>query len=232
MAKPSALVLLGATVLASPTCRCGAERSSPAQHCPAAASATEGAKPLMLDGTMTELRDFFEATSGSPRFVAFLSPSCPACQQGARAIRQSLVDASKSRCWAIAIVWIAMRPDDDDAALARAASAAAHPQVRQFYDRERAAGWAFARAAFPGVRSPAWDVYLFYEADARWLEDNPPAPTAKLAQFLGKDGSATVASDVDAAHKPVVAGPGERLGELLTERFRAIDAAPPPSVSP
>jgi hypothetical protein len=232
MAKRSAMVLLAAAVLGSSACRCGGERPSAHERCPAAASAIEGAKPLVLDATMAELRDFFEATRGAPRFVAFLSPTCPACQEGARAIRQRIVDANKTRCWAIAIVWIAMRPDDDEQALARASSAAAHPRVRQFFDRDHAAGWAFARAAFPGFRSPAWDVYLFYDATARWEQDEPPAPVAKLAQFLGKDGTATVASDVDADHKPVVAGPGTRLGELLAERLTAIDRAPTPSPSP
>lgn len=101
----------------------------------------------------------------------------------------------------------------------------ADPRVHQFTDPGRHAGLAFARAAYPGFKAPAWDVYLFFDAGARWGSGDPPAPAARLAQFLGPDGAFLVASDVDARNKPISLGSGDRLGALMAERMVQLDGA-------
>jgi hypothetical protein len=189
------------------------------------AAAPERPEITPLGESAVPLRQFFNATRGRHRFVAFLSPTCPACLDGARAIRSEIVARTSAAHWAIAVVWIPMRPTDDEAALDLAAAGFTGPRVRQFFDGHKRAGWAFARAAFPGFHSPAWDVYLFFGPRAGWDGELPSAPTYRFAQFLGPDRLPLVASDVDEHQRPIPLGPSARLGPLLRERVTALERA-------
>lgn len=181
------------------------------------ASASRAPRVTPLTGTVAPLQQLFNGARGKRRFIAFLSPTCPACLDGARAVRAELAASIHSDEWSVAIVWIPMRPTDDAEALDRAAGLAASDRVHQFFDGSKLAGRAFGRAAFPGFTSPAWDVYLFYGPDARWVGAQPPTPARRLAQFLGPDRRPTVASELDEDGRPVPLGPGARLGALLRE---------------
>lgn len=54
------------------------------------------------------------------------------------------------------------------------------PRVRHYWDQERVAGKAFRNLDDGAERLeldfPAWDVWLIFDADARWTDGGPPRP--------------------------------------------------------
>lgn len=55
-------------------------------------------------------------------------------------------------------------------------------RLDQFYDPEKLAGVAIAEALGAGAGEIAWDIYLFYDGEAKW-EKQPPLPTAWAHQL-------------------------------------------------
>ena len=65
-------------------------------------------------------------------------------------------------------------PGDKDADLVMLSDQMYDPRVRWFHDPFRRAGKAIA-AALGAPDATAWDVYLFFDRDARW-KGGPPQP--------------------------------------------------------
>ena len=51
------------------------------------------AEPISLNSSLHPLIDYFNRGQGKPRFVALLSSTCPACVFGAKAVRDSVLNA-------------------------------------------------------------------------------------------------------------------------------------------
>ena len=86
----------------------------------------------------------------------------------------------------VSIVWIDMLPNDNAAAAAKSAKIFDDPRVRQFHDPRatRLAGKAFAHGLIREGAGVAWDIYMFYDKDARW-DENPPKPIDYMHQLGG-----------------------------------------------
>jgi hypothetical protein len=84
----------------------------------------------------------------------------------------------------VSIVWIDMLPEDTKAGAGESALIIDDPRVRHFHDPARRSGQAIA-AGLAWKDYVAWDIYLFYEAGSKWL-DEPPAP-AHFAHQLPRD---------------------------------------------
>lgn len=86
----------------------------------------------------------------------------------------------------VSIVWIDMLPNDSAAAAAKSAKIFDDPRVRQFHDPRatRLAGKAFAHGLIREGAGVAWDIYMFYDKDARW-DENPPKPIDYMHQLGG-----------------------------------------------
>ncbi len=72
------------------------------------------------------------------------------------------------------VVWINMLPEDESADLRILVDELADPRIHWFRDPQGRAGKAVA-AALGGNGQTAWDVYIAFEAEARWGEGMPPA---------------------------------------------------------
>lgn len=141
-------------------------------------------EPVSLEDSPKPLVDHFNEGAGKPRFVALVSPTCPACVFGARAVRQSVLDAYPDAGIQVSIVWIDMLASDNAAAAKRSSAIFDDPRVKQFHDPQRRAGRAIAEGLLNEGAGPAWDVYLFYDGDAVWAEA-PPEPLDWVHQLGG-----------------------------------------------
>lgn len=66
----------------------------------------------------------------------------------------------------------------------RAADLLPDPRARHYWDPEQAVGGPFAGVL--GMDSPAWDVWLLFDRDARWRDlDAPPDPAWWAHQLNG-----------------------------------------------
>jgi hypothetical protein len=107
--------------------------------------------------------------------------------RGARAVRSVFLDEMGlgEGDLGLIVVWIDMLPADNRRAAELAASIFdPFPWVAQFHDPHRLAGKAIA-ASIGAPGQIAWDMYLFYKSDARWIEQ-PPEPDDWVHQ-LGDD---------------------------------------------
>jgi hypothetical protein len=54
-------------------------------------------------------------------------------------------------------------------------------RISHLWDANRSLTEAFARTL--GLQSPAWDVYLLFDAGAKWIGDDAPQPAYWMAQL-------------------------------------------------
>ncbi len=81
----------------------------------------------------------------------------------------------------VLLVWINMLPSDERADLPDLLDELANPRIEWFHDRERVAGKAVA-AALGAPGETAWDMYMGFDAGARW-GDAMPRPRGWLHQL-------------------------------------------------
>lgn len=125
-----------------------------------------------LKGSIAPLRSSFNEATGTPRFIALVSPTCGPCLHGATAVREDVVDAFHEAGFSVSLVWIPMLAGDSPAAIERTAAEFSRDGLRQFADPERTMGHLVADS-LGGSDSIAWDIYLFYGPDARWTDELP-----------------------------------------------------------
>jgi hypothetical protein len=82
------------------------------------------------------------------------------------------------------VVWVAVLPDDSEAAARASASLVPDARASHYWDASRAAEAFRPELGLP-EGTPAWDVYLLYGREARWGA-TPPAP-AYWAHQLGDE---------------------------------------------
>ncbi len=111
----------------------------------------------------------------------------------------------------VAVVWIdILRGDNREEALKATERFIDDPRVKFFYDHERVTGEAFMKS-IPELNTGnvlAWDIYMFYDADAKWTGRTPPLPTTHMYQLGGDQGKL----------------PRNIRGEKLVEALRATAA--------
>lgn len=139
---------------------------------------------ISLAVSITPLIDHFNSGKGKSRFVALLSSTCPACVFGARAIKASVLDAYPEADIQVSIVWIDMLPSDNEEAAIKSSSIFDDSRVKQFYDPDRKSGYAIGKDLLNENVGPAWDIYLYYKAEAEW-KSKPPKPIEWMHQLGG-----------------------------------------------
>lgn len=113
-----------------------------------------------------------------------VSSTCPACVFGAKAVRDSVLNAYPDADIQVSIVWIDMLPSDNAEAATKSATIFDDPRVTQFHDPDRKSGFAIAKDLLYENAGPAWDIYLYYDKDAQWT-DAPPKPIEWVHQLGG-----------------------------------------------
>ena len=134
-----------------------------------------------------ELRDWFNASSGSVRVISLLSPTCPYCQAG-HGVLKTVFDKTASSDLKAFLVWLPMLVGDDPEAAVRQAATFTDPRLTEGWDGGRAIGDLFAQRL--ALRGTAWDVYLLYDRGVRWEGTDPPAPSFwmhQLRESVGAD---------------------------------------------
>lgn len=120
---------------------------------------------------LDELRERFEAATGSVRLIAFLSPTCGPCRYGqgvVRALFETLPEAALRGY----IVWVPML-DSDSAETAGAEQASIKdPRIESWYDADRSLSRAWADMF--GLHGYAWDVYAAYAPSDDWPDIASP----------------------------------------------------------
>ena len=92
----------------------------------------------------------------------------------------------------VAIVWIdILRSDNREEALKATERFIDDPRVKFFYDdQKRVTGLSFMKSV-PELNEGeilAWDIYMFYDADAEWVGEFPPRPDTHMYQLGGDQG--------------------------------------------
>ncbi len=150
-----------------------------------------GAKnvPLtVLSDDLHELKEAFNADQGSARVVMIVSPQCPACRRGASVVDAEALSKIKSDRLKVYVVWIRRFPlrDTRDAAQ-EAAHLVPDERSRHFWDGAGRLGQAYAKVIeLPHKKKFAWDVYLVFDAKAKW-GDAPPKPDFWMHQLGGPE---------------------------------------------
>ena len=129
---------------------------------------------------LSGLKAWFNGSSGSVRVVSILSPTCPECQCGHRAVK-SVFDKTGSQDLKGFIVYLPMRTDDDPAAVNEEAATFVDKRLTEGWDGDRQVGNLFARTL--KLRGTAWDVYLVYDRGVRWDGASPPVPSFWMHQL-------------------------------------------------
>ena len=88
-------------------------------------------------------------------------------------MRQVLAHEDPDAALVAMIVWIEMLPEDREADVVALAGEMRDPRIRWFHDPERRAGQAIA-GSLGATGKVAWDVYLFFDGDAEWMNQPPP----------------------------------------------------------
>jgi copper chaperone CopZ len=127
-----------------------------------------------------ELRNWFNASSGSVRVVSLLSPTCPVCQSGHSVLKTVFGKTASSDLKAF-LVWLPMESGDDPPAARREAATFQDPRLTEGWDPAREMGDLFARTL--ALRGAAWDVYLVYDRGVRWEGTEPPLPSFWMHQL-------------------------------------------------
>ncbi len=79
------------------------------------------------------------------------------------------------------IVWVEILPEDRGADVEALAGEMTDSRIRWFRDPSRRAGRAIA-ASLGATGKVAWDVYLFFDAEAEW-KNRPPMPRQWVHQL-------------------------------------------------
>ncbi len=135
---------------------------------------------ISLTDSPDALQDWFNAARNRPRFVAILSSTCAACVAGAVTVKETMLGVPADEGIDVSIVWVDILPGDDAASALRASALFGDTSVAQFYDPGGRVGQMIADRLLK--HPPAWDVYLFFDADSAWL-DAPPEPSQWFHQL-------------------------------------------------
>ena len=92
----------------------------------------------------------------------------------------------------VAVVWIdILRGDNREEALKATERFIDDPRVKFFYDYKRVTGESFMKSVpeLDESQTLAWDIYMFYGADAEWAGELPPRPDTHMYQLGGDRGT-------------------------------------------
>lgn len=226
-----------------PGARCGAScprDCGKAKRGSAASADSEALGLVSLARDTAPLVSAFNSAKARARFLAILSPTCPACVHGAEAIKEAVLPAGDAV--EVFVVWTPMLGGDGGSAAASSSGIVSAPHVRQYWDPDRRVGTSFRKDLFSDAiarmkgsvpkghffadylnqrdgSQPEWDIYLFFEPGTEWTE-RAPAPSRwvrQTARFAsGESGGLTsLMWRNDYASPPVEGSLTEELRKLV-----------------
>jgi hypothetical protein len=135
--------------------------------------------PLLL-GDRVDLRTDFNELEAVARLLILVSPTCPMCLHGARAVAEVL-DRDRELEVAVFAVWMMGEPSDSCAEAERQRQLLVDERARHYWDGTDEVGGELGRLlGQPGL--VAWDTYAGYAAGVRWDHSMPP-PTDHVHQM-------------------------------------------------
>jgi mercuric ion transport protein len=188
-------------------CTKGTCTSETCANMPKVSLPNERSRNLKVVTGIDPIKEVFNKQAGKVKFIAILSSTCGWCLQGGQSVQQGVIDQMAEKNISVIIVWTNMLKADDQESAFRAASMFDNPSVIQFFDAGNQFGDVVAKRLTP-VGEKAWDIYLFYDQDAKW-ETSLPRPF-EYAHQLGS------------THTPWADQTKYFCGKDLTKRLRDI----------
>lgn len=125
---------------------------------------SDKAELVELD-TIEKLANDFTRAEGKVRLVSLLSPTCPYCVAGFRAVG-NILERNDDPDLQVYIVWEPMLHSDNRKEAEKIATQLSDDRVIQYWDKGKLTGKAWQEAL--GIGGPAWDVYMLYNPGAEW----------------------------------------------------------------
>lgn len=142
-----------------------------------------------LDQRLDPLRTRFNQDVGKVRLIVLVDPTCPPCRWGASEIEKQVLETIPSKQLAVYVVWLPVLNFQDEATLQRNGQKESirvpDSRATHYIDPDGFAGRQYSPILNIPYRGPAWDVYLAFGSDVRWM-DHAPTPTEWMHQ--GGDG--------------------------------------------
>jgi hypothetical protein len=109
------------------------------------------------------------------------------CRQGAREVQEKVLALLPSDNLKVFVVWTPRYPGDNRGKAVAATELVGDKRASHFWDGGRHLGTDYGKVLkLPGKRQFAWDVYLAFDARARW-EKTPPVPAEWMHQLGGDE---------------------------------------------
>jgi hypothetical protein len=108
------------------------------------------------------------------------------CQYGQGVVRGLFEEFKNDRLRGV-VIWIPILPKDSQQAAEAEACDFTDSRISHLWDVNRRLAGAFAGTL--GLQTPAWDVYLLFDAGAEWIGNDPPQPAYWMAQLPEQAGA-------------------------------------------
>jgi hypothetical protein len=155
----------------------------------------------VLDDQGSQLREDFNRKVGSVRLLLVIDPICPTCLRGLADVNRDLLKSTADPRLQTFIVhepalgiaryapWLRMSGGKD---VPKAAQLVQNPNVRHYWNPSGAFGKLLSHAV--GLKNGnrqvyAWDVWLVYGPEAKWVGSDPPRPRLLMQQLGALRGS-------------------------------------------
>lgn len=166
-----------------------------------AASSAASPQYMLLDDQASQLRADFNRKIGSVRLLFVVDPICPGCLRGLADMNRDLLRATTDPRLQVFVVhepvlgvarfapWLRVAGGKD---VPKAAQLLENPNVHSYWNPTGAFGNLLSKAV--GLRNDAgqvyaWDVWLLYGPDAKWVGSDPPRPRLLMHQLGALRGS-------------------------------------------
>ena len=149
----------------------------------------------VLDDQAGQLRADFNRRVGSVRLLFVVDPICPGCLRGLADMNRDLLKSTADPRLQVFVVhepvlgvarfapWLRVAGGED---VPKAAELLENPNVQNYWNPTGAFGRLLSRAV--GLKNAdgpvyAWDVWLLYGPDAKWIGADPPRPQLLMHQL-------------------------------------------------
>lgn len=164
-------------------------------------SGTAGTQYTLLDDQASQLRADFNRNIGSVRLLFVVDPICPGCLRGLADMNRDLLRTTTDQRLQVFVVhepvlgvarfapWLRVAGGKD---VPKAAQLLENPNVKSYWNPTGAFGNLLSKAV--GLKNDegqvyAWDVWLIYGPDAKWVGVDPPRPRLLMHQLGALRGS-------------------------------------------
>lgn len=138
----------------------------------------------LQEWSASQMRDAFNASLGSVRLVALLSPTCGMCIDGHRHVASVFHTVSSGALCGL-LSWEPILEADTLPAAQERSGEFKDSRLAQGWDTQREVEGLFKQTL--RLQMCAWDVYLLYDAEAVWSDALPPTPDFWMHQLPWDD---------------------------------------------